>query len=125
MEVAKEHLLSLGRWNSDQIVDTSSNTSYDFECRNAQDTARVEVKGLSGGLGPVNLTFNEVALARSEETTMILIVVSGIETEAVDGDFVGSGGAINVWDPWEIGEGMLRPSQYDYWPPSVRVPSDL
>ena len=125
MDVALDYLLSLGRWRADEIHDTSASESYDFECSNGTDVVRVEVKGLSGGLGPVNLTVNEMNHARSGETPMMLIVVYGIEITAVEGDFVGGNGAIKVWDPWEIGDGTLRASQYDYWAPSVPVPPNL
>ncbi len=125
MDVAKEYLLSLSRWTEDEIVDTSAKKPYDFACENGSDVVRVEVKGLSGGLGPVNITFGESVHARSEETPMMLIVISEIEVIAVDGDFEGSGGELRVWDPWQIGEGTLRPSQYDYWPPSVPVPPSV
>jgi len=118
MELAKKHLITSG-WRKEEISDTSATCPYDFECRRGRRKVRVEVKGLSGSRGLVTLTRGEVNHARTADCPMMLVIVSNIEVRDTKAGPKAKGGIVEVWDPWEIDEGRMTPSAFDYNPPPL------
>jgi len=97
------------------VTDTSSNSSFDLECRQSDDIVRVEVKGLSGGLGGVDVTINEVRSARSTEIPTDLFVVHSISlTEHEKLHYVGVGGDTYIESPWQPDDQNLEATRFRY-----------
>lgn len=113
MKKAKRHLRTHYGWDAKEIEDTSATKPYDLELRRGSRTVRVEVKGLSGGLGPVVLTRGEVKNARNFGHVM-LIVVHGIELETGENETKAKGGEVAVWDRWTVDDDDLEPLAYEY-----------
>jgi len=75
MDRAKSHYELLG-W---QVEDTSAYRPYDLECRRGDsDVLRVEVKGLTQGVGTINVTVGEVNQARDPSVITDLFIVANI-----------------------------------------------
>ena len=118
MEQARRSLIADYGWADEDIFDTSGNRPYDLEHRHRGGVVRIEVKGLSGPVGAVTLTRREVEHARTSVIPVLLVIVSEIVVSPVGaGRYQGHGGTVAVWDPWEIDEGTLQVSAYDYQPP--------
>jgi hypothetical protein len=81
-------------------------------CQKGDDSLQVEVKGLSGHATRIQLSANEVEHARTC-THPVLAVVSEIATTDSEPRRT-VGGAIELWDPWEIDESRLRATYYSY-----------
>lgn len=118
MDLARDHLITSG-WREEEIVDTSARRPYDFECRRGRRKVRVEVKGLSGSRGLVTLTRGEVNHARTSDCRMMLVIVSDIEVVDTKTGPKARGGTVEVWDPWDVDEGRMTPSAFDYNPPAL------
>ena len=111
MKVAEEYYLSLGY----QVEDTSYNRPYDFECNDGSDRVRVEVKGLTGKLGDVMVSANEVVDARSDECRTDLFVVHSIVINEVESKtYEGEGGERYIEENWVPDESRLEPTQFRY-----------
>jgi hypothetical protein len=120
MKVARHFLMSRYGWSSSEIHDTSIGNPYDFEVGHGRRKVRIEVKGLSGDFGAVTLTRREVEHARTADCPVILVVVSNIAVVVdASGTCRGSGGSPKVWNPWDIDDGTMTASQFDYLPPAA------
>jgi len=116
MDVVHNWLIDAGH-DDDDIRDTSDGNSYDFEIGpQNRPVMRVEVKRLTGRLGPVTVTRGEVESARGPIPTM-LAVVHGIQVEK-DEDAVwrGWGGKLWVANRWKPDDGELEATQFRYSP---------
>ena len=118
MVACRSHLRSIG-WADHEIEDTHATRSYDFECQRGKAKAlRVEVKGTTGQLGSVELTRREVEHAQTTVTDLALFVLTGVTlTTGRGGTPVAKGGTAHWWHPWNISEGHLVASRFDYTPP--------
>ncbi len=97
------------------LKDTSKVSPFDFEARRNGDTLRIEVKGLTGHLGPIVVTAGEVLSARNPDIRTDLVVVYEIEVlETELGVFEGRGGTVHVLEGWRPEEDRLKPLQYQY-----------
>lgn len=113
MEVAMQHYSDLGY----AITDTSANNPYDLECTKEKELIRVEVKGLAGALGSVEVTIGEVLSARSTDFRTDLFVVYSISLkEKGKSDFVGEGGQTHVETRWEPSDEDLEAVRFRYVP---------
>ena len=111
MEVATAHYELQGF----TVTDTSSNSPFDLECCQDDDVVRVEVKGLSGGLGSVDVTINEVLSARSTEIPTDLFVVHSISlAEHEKLHYVGEGGDTHIESPWQPDDQNLEATRFRY-----------
>ena len=54
--------------------------------------------------------------AREQTTRMALAVVSGIELDRTGPRVTAKGGGLRVQHPWNIDEGDLSPTQFEYRP---------
>jgi hypothetical protein len=112
MELAKAHYTRQG-WVCE---DVSLSQSYDLRCtRSGAPELHVEVKGTTSAGSSVLLTPNEVAHARAQYPNTALVVVTRIEVTERSGDARASGGALQVFEPWEIAADDLDPVGYTYW----------
>ena len=111
MEVATAHYGLQGF----TVTDTSSNSPFDLECCQDDDMVRVEVKGLSGGLGNVDVTINEVLSARSTEIPTDLFVVHSISlAEHEKLHYAGEGGDTYIESPWQPDDQNLEATRFRY-----------
>jgi hypothetical protein len=120
MDVVHDWLVGQGHAEG-AIRDTSASCPYDYEVGPVdRPVLRVEVKGLSGGLGPVEITDGEVRSARSGVET-VLAVVYGIDVvEGSDGRPTGRSGSLwHEW-PWNPRDADLVPTRYRYTSRALR-----
>jgi hypothetical protein len=101
MDVVYEWLIDEG-YEADEIRDTSGSCPYDYQTGPEDNPSlRMEVKGLSGCLGPVEITDGELRSARDTVETA-LAVVHGIDVKVDEhGELIGSGGTLWVERPWK------------------------
>ncbi len=113
MRVATEHYKGLGY----SVDDTSANNPFDLRCTNANEVVRVEVKGLAGALGKVEVTIGEVLSARDEDCRTDLFVVHSISLkEKGKTDFVGEGGETVIERDWSPADDKLEAIRFRYSP---------
>jgi len=113
MNVAKTHYESLGF----HIEDTSANKPYDLLCRQGAQLIRVEVKGLSGALGAVSVTYNEVESAIDQNYRTDLFIVHSIEVKEIGlKEYRGDDGIVVTEEEWRPLEERLKPISYRYSP---------
>jgi hypothetical protein len=113
MSVATAHYEKLGF----TVVDTSANSPFDLECTNGEEVLRVEVKGLTGPLGDVEVTANEVRSARSPQIPTDLFIVHSITlTEHEKFHYIGENGNEHIESPWQPDDKNLEVTQYRYRP---------
>jgi hypothetical protein len=98
-----------------ELEDTSKFAPFDYEARKDGERRRIEVKGLTGRLGPVVVTAGEVKAARDDKTKTDLVIICEIElVETTLGVFAGKGGIVHVIKDWRPEEERLMPLQYQY-----------
>ena len=113
MEVAADHYRKLGF----SVTDTSANNPYDLECLQNNQKVRVEVKGLTGALGPVDVTSGEVRSARSEKVRTDLFIVHSMSlAEHGKSGYVGEGGETFIETGWSPPDERLEATRYRYTP---------
>jgi len=113
MNLATEHYKGLGY----AVIDTSANNPYDLECTKVDEIVRVEVKGLAGNLGAVEVTIGEVLSAREDSCHTDLFVVHSISLkEKGKSHFVGVGGEIHLERIWRPADDQLVPIRFRYLP---------
>lgn len=100
------------------VTDVSATHSHDLLCTRAGESLLVEVKGTTGLGRKVQLTANEVALARSGAEAALAIVA---EIDLIrDGAAVyAEGGALRILAPWAPDASDLRVVAYQYTVPSA------
>lgn len=110
MLVATEYLRSHGF----STKDVSAKESFDILATNGDGSYKVEVKGVTGGIGKILLTSNEVDLHKESHPANALIVVHEIKLSEKNGATIADGGIIKVWLPWQIDTSRLRGITYSY-----------
>jgi hypothetical protein len=117
MELVRRWLIEEGHPDS-EINDTSRNQPYDYEVRpEDRPKLRVEVKGMVGALGPVEVTAGEVESARHGGVATTLAVVHGITlTLDLNGQWQASGGTLWLVEGWNPDDESLTPKRYSYDP---------
>lgn len=93
------------------VVDRSSNSPFDLECRKGNQTIKVEVKGTTSvAADAVLMTRNEVDLHRQEKGATGLVIVSGIQlSTGADAVWIASGGQVEALIGWDIDEWAAEP----------------
>lgn len=111
MNVATEHYKNRGY----SVADTSANNPFDLECTKGDEVVRVEVKGLTGALGMVEVTIGEVLSAREDDCRTDLFVVHSISLkEKGKTDFVGEGGESRIERDWSPADDSLEAIRFKY-----------
>lgn len=115
MSAARTFLIREG-FTKDQIIDTSANRPYDFECqRGDKAVLRVEVKGTRGTGSVIRVTRGEVDHALTDDVPTALLVVSGIELLiGEDTTPLANGGVTNWYFPWRPAATRLIAETYTY-----------
>lgn len=91
------------------MVDVSAKSSYDFHCKRATQTLRVEVKGTTGLGEEIILTKNEVS--EGNQGGYALIVVAEIELNR-EKPILARGGICRLFVPWSPKPESLVPIAY-------------
>ncbi|TPG15784.1 DUF3883 domain-containing protein [Sphingomonas koreensis] len=107
-----EHFSSEG-WS---VSDVSTTHGHDLLCERAGETLLVEVKGTTGLGRKVQMTANEVALARSGAETALAIVAE-IELTREGAGVHPEGGALRILSSWTPDISDLRAVAYQYTVP--------
>jgi len=95
------------------VVDTSANSSFDFEAILDGVRLKVEVKGSTAAhVDALFMTKNEVELHRREKGQTALFVVAGIDVEVTDGHASASGGTLTPHIGWDIDEWEIQPMAF-------------
>lgn len=89
---------------------------FDFLATNGTEKVKVEVKGKQDIAVTVEVTTNEVEVARNLDGThrTLLAVVDGIEMHQVEGAWKGSGGRLRTWWDMPFDESSLFPTRYQF-----------
>ncbi|GIL05443.1 MAG: hypothetical protein AMXMBFR6_26570 [Betaproteobacteria bacterium] len=87
---------------------------YDLDCSHEGLCIHVEVKGTTGGGERIILTRNEVRDARNPRWRSDLFVVRGIRLTACAGQWIASGGEVEVHEDWVPDDADLEPTQFEY-----------
>lgn len=95
------------------VDDVGSRRSYDLHATLDATTVHVEVKGTSGTATAVNLTKNEVQVARTADTTLLYVVDKVFWTPR-DDEIEVSGGRDRYWWNWRAEEERLTATEYRY-----------
>lgn len=109
-----EHFSSEG-WS---VSDVSATHSHDLLCERAGEVLLVEVKGTTGLGRKVQLTANEVALARSSAETALAIVAE-IELTRGGAGIDAEGGVLRILSSWTPDISDLRAVAYQYTVPAA------
>jgi len=108
---ARQHYEALGY----VIEDTSKVRPFDYAASKNGEQRRLEVKGLTGGLGPVIVTVGEVQSAKDANIRTDLVIIHDIELMEISaGVFQGKGGEVYVIQNWIPEDRQLKPLQYEY-----------
>ncbi|WP_082919564.1 MrcB family domain-containing protein [Sphingobium sp. EP60837] len=110
MELAKSILEREGF----TVEDHSATASYDFLASKNGCKTVVEVKGTTGGLGPIMLTANEVTLHQSGTINNALFVVHSIDLDRHGPQPIASGGTVHRLQPWRLNPDQLKPMAFEY-----------
>lgn len=92
---------------------------YDLLCVKRRHRLCVEVKGTQGGPESVILTPGEVRHVSDVSNLCALYVLHGIKLSGRGSGLRATGGAERIFNPWQIGAGVLEPISYNY-----RLPTD-
>jgi hypothetical protein len=89
---------------------------FDFLATKGIEKVKVEVKGKQGFAVSVEVTINEVEVARNLEGTYrtLLAVVDGIELNQIEGIWKGSGGRMRTWWDMPFSESSLFPIRFQF-----------
>jgi hypothetical protein len=89
---------------------------FDFLATKDDEKVKVEVKGKQGFAVNVEVTINEVEVARNLEGThrTLLAVVDGIELNQIEGVWNGSGGRLRTWWDMPFDESSLFPIRFQF-----------
>ena len=89
---------------------------FDFLATKGNEKVKVEVKGKQAFAVNVEVTINEVEVARNLEGThrTLLAVVDGIELKLKEGVWCGSGGRLRTWWDMPFDESSLFPTRYQF-----------
>jgi hypothetical protein len=110
-----------------EVEDVGAFKSFDLRATKGGEILCVEVKGSVGTPSSVNLTYNEVQVARNAPRTL-LIVVDRIrwKQDATTGGIETFDGNLRKWWGWKADEDLLTPTEYRYElpPEEVDKPTD-
>ncbi len=95
------------------VDDVGSHRSYDLHATRNTTTVHVEVKGTSGTATAVNLTKNEVQVARTADISLLYVVDKVFWTPR-DDEIEVSGGRERHWWNWRAEEELLTATEYRY-----------
>ena len=89
---------------------------FDFLATKGTEKVKVEVKGKQDFAVTVEVTTNEVEVAKNLDGThrTLLAVVDGIELTQMDGIWKGSGGRLRTWWDMPFDESSLFPTRYQF-----------
>lgn len=89
---------------------------FDFLATNGDERVKVEVKGKQDFAVTVEVTTNEVEVAKNLDGThrTLLAVVDGIILVQVDGVWKGSGGRLRTWWDMPFDESSLFPTRFQF-----------
>lgn len=87
---------------------------YDLLCTRGGELLHVEVKGTKSTGDKVFLTAGEVEFAREYKQSMALFVLHSIDVVRSATDLRAEGGESLLILPWDVDEGVLRPTEYEY-----------
>jgi hypothetical protein len=109
MSTARQHYEALGY----VLEDTSKVRPFDYVgCKNGEQRT-LEVKGLTGGLGPIIVTAGEVQSAKDANNSNRFGDNSRHRADGnFSGVFQGQGGTVYVIQGWIAEDGNLKPLQY-------------
>jgi len=108
--IAEEYFLAMGF----TVTDVSRKKPYDLHCEKGSEVVHVEVKGTTGAGESVFLTRNEVEHAKAHGDRVALVIVRHVELEVDGATPTASGGEMQLIRPWDISQGTLSPTQYEY-----------
>ena len=91
-----------------EVVDTSSNESFDLICAKDHEVLKVEVKGTTSPGQQVLVTANEVKEARLSGIPTDLFIVHSIQVR----NAIASGGLINKISHWNPSDDSLIPTMF-------------
>jgi hypothetical protein len=89
---------------------------FDFLATKGSERVKVEVKGKQNFAVSVEVTINEVEVARNLEGThrTLLAVVDGIKVNKMEGDWSLSGGRLRTWWDLSFDESSLFATRYQF-----------
>ena len=116
MIIARSYYESSG-WD---VVDTSANNPYDYQCHRSDEVLRVEVKGTSMDLSTIIVTSGEVENAWAKEYPVDLFVVSNILISKEGENYSTTNGDVYRLQNWNPEEKDLTPTQYRYKVPLLQ-----
>lgn len=93
-----------------EVIDTSSNESFDLLCAKGAEVLKVEVKGTSSAGKQVLVTANEVKEARMSGVKTDLYILHSITVV----DSKASGGTINRIENWNPSDDSLVPTMFKH-----------
>lgn len=97
------------------VEDVHGSESFDLRCTRANEELHVEVKGTTTPGRAVLLTPNEVDHARAYPNIALFVLADVVVERNDRGRAIGaSGGVANVYEPWRIDDGTLKPLGYEY-----------
>jgi hypothetical protein len=108
MNAAADYYGSLGR-----VDDTSATESYDYSVMIDGEEWHVEVKGTSTLGEAVTISPNEVRHAKTFPR-VALFILSEIDVEKTENGPLTSGGKVHLFHPWDITEGELVATNYEW-----------
>lgn len=100
-----------------EMRDTSANNPYDFVAHKDNEILYVEVKGTTGAGGRVILTRGEVDHVREHPGRCALFILHDIDVKDGEDGPVATGEDRRVIWRWDVDDGALSPTQYDYLVP--------
>lgn len=112
MQVAEAHYQAEGY----EVIDTSSNCPYDFECLKGETFRRVEVKGTMSNGGSVYVTSGEGIDANADTCETDLFIVYNIVVGVIDsnGEYTTSKGTTTLITNWKPKPENLEPTMYKH-----------
>jgi hypothetical protein len=96
------------------VEDVGAVKSYDLQATKNGEILCVEVKGSISTLSSVNLTANEVQIARDAKNTLLVVVDKITWQRTPNGEIKTSGGRMRTWWGWRADEDRLTPTEYRY-----------
>jgi hypothetical protein len=96
------------------VKNVGAKRSYDLQATKGSEILCVEVKGSTSTLSLVNLTANEVEIARKAKNTLLVVVDQITWQRTSDGEIETSGGRMRTWWGWRAPENLLTPTEYRY-----------
>ena len=97
-----------------EVKNVGAVKSYDLQATKNGETLFVEVKGSVSTLSSVNLTANEVQIARDAKNTLLVVVDQITWQRTPNGEIETSGGRPRYWWGWRAEDHLLTATEYRY-----------